>query len=60
MDDNSGKTVPYLPWKSRILERVRGRRRRRENWYGKGGGGGVNAMVFMPATPWSQHKKSSL
>ena len=40
MAESSGKTVPYRPWKSRILERVRGRRRRRENWYGKGGGGG--------------------
>ena len=37
VDESSGKTVPYRPWKSRILERVRGRRRRRENWYGKGG-----------------------
>ena len=37
VDESGGKTVPYLPWKSRILERVRGRRRRRENWYGKGG-----------------------
>ena len=27
---------------------------------GKGGGGGgvVNLTFFMPATPWSQHKKS--
>ena len=40
----------------RNLERVRGRRRRRENWYGKRGGGG-NSTVFKPATVWSQHKK---
>ena len=39
VDESGGKTVPYRPWKSRILERVRGGRRRRENWYGKRGGG---------------------
>ena len=40
VDESGGKTVPYRPWKWRILERVRGsRRRRRENWYGKRGGG---------------------
>ena len=37
VDESGGKTVPYRPWKWRILERVRGRRRRRENWYGKRG-----------------------
>ena len=41
VDESGGKTVPYRPWKWRILERVRGRRRRRENWYGKRGGGRV-------------------
>ena len=55
MDENGGKTVPYRSWKRKILERVRGRRRRRENWYGKRGGG--NSTVSMPATLWSQHKK---
>ena len=39
VDENDGKTVPRLSWKRKILERVRGRRRRRENWYGKRGGG---------------------
>ena len=57
VDENGGKTVPYRSWKRKILERVRGRRRRRENWYGKRGGGG-NSTVFMPATLWSQHKTS--
>ena len=58
VDESGGKTVPYRPWKWRILERVRGRRKRRENWYGKRGGGRGNSTVFMPATLWSQHKKS--
>ena len=39
VDENSGKTVPYRTWKWRILERVRGGRRRYENWYGKREGG---------------------
>ena len=39
VDKSGGIAVPYRPWKSRILERVRGRRRRRENWYGKRGRG---------------------
>ena len=51
-----GSTVDESGGK-RILERVRGGRRRRENWYGKSGGGG-NSTVFMPATLWSQQKKS--
>ena len=55
VDESGGKTVTYRPWKWRTLERVRGRRRRRENWYGKRGG---NSTVFIPATVWSQHKKS--
>ena len=55
VDESGGKTVPYRPWKWRILERVWWGRRRRENWYGKRGG---NTTVFMPATLWFQHKKS--
>ena len=55
VDESSGKTVPYRPWKWRIWERVRGRRRRRENWYGKRGG---YSTVFIPATLWSQHRNS--
>ena len=55
VDESGGKTVSYRPWKWRILERVRGRRRRRENWYRKKGGvtqrfSGFHASNYGPGT----------
>ena len=58
MDESDGKTVPYRPWKSRILERVRGEGEGVKIGTAKGGGGG-NSTVFMPATLWFQQKKKS-
>ena len=59
VDESGGKTVPYRPWKSRILERVRGGRRRLENWYGKRGGGGGVTQRFSCQQHYGPSKKKS-
>ena len=52
--DASGEKPLHRPREWRALERARERRKRRDNWFRKGGSGTV---IFVPATPGSQLKR---
>ena len=51
--DASGEKPLYRPREWRALERAQERRKRRDNWFRKGG---FDTVIFVPATPGSQLK----
>ena len=52
--DGSGEKALYRPREWKALDRARERRKRRDNWFRKGGS---DTVIFVPATPGSQLKR---